>query len=301
MEHGGPEVLVARDQADPVAGDGQVVVAVEAVSVVYIETLARAGKFRSATPPYVPGNGVGGVVASVGPGVDPSWLGRAVVTQTGGTGGYATLVAVPADGLIPVPPGVPLPDATALLADGRTAVGLVEAAAPQAGDRVLVLAAAGGLGSLLVQLCAGAGAEVVAAAGGARKVALAQSLGAVEVVDYALPDYEFSIVDIAFDGVGGSVGWAALHALRPAGTFVQFGLASGAPTELDRTDVTVLGFDRLGAMAARAAQLTARALDEAAAGRLRPVIGQTYPLAEAAQAHRAIESRATLGKTLLIP
>src|SRR5262249_24545051 len=146
-------------------------------------------------------------------------------------------------------------------ADGRTAIGLVEAAAPQAGDRVLVLAAAGGLGSLLVQLCAAAGAEVVAAAGGAAKGALAQALGAVEVVDYALPHYEFSIVDIAFDGVGGSVGSVALHALRPAGTFVQFGLASGAPTTVDRTDVTVLGFDRLGAMAARAAQLTARALD----------------------------------------
>jgi len=299
--HGGPEVLTVRDDPDPVAGEGQVVIGVEAVSVVYIETLARAGSFRGAEPPYVPGNGVGGVVTAVGAGVDPSWLGRSVVSQTGGTGGYASAVAVPASGLIPVPPGVSTLDATALLADGRTAIGLFEAVKPTAGDRVLVLAAAGGLGTLLVQLCVAAGCEVVAAAGGPRKVALAQSLGAVEVVDYTASHWEFSIVDIAFDGVGGAVGSRALAALRPAGQFVQFGLASGAPTVVDRTDVTVVGFQTLGSLAGRAAQLTAQALDEAAAGRLRPVIGQTYPLEAAAEAHRAIEARTTLGKTLLIP
>jgi NADPH2:quinone reductase len=296
---GPPEVLEVRSGADPVPGPDEVVVAVAAVSVTFIETAARSGRMpgRSASPPYVPGNGVGGTVALCGDGVDSSWLGRRVVTQTGGTGGYATLVAVPSAGLIAVPEAVSLTDATALLADGRTALGLLEAAAPRPGERMLVLAAAGGLGSLLVQLGANAGATVVAAAGDAHKLDLARSLGATESVDYA----ELPVVDVAFDGVGGAVGAAALHAVRPGGRFVQYGLASGAPTVIDRDDVTVLGFAALGAIAPRAATLSAQALDLAAAGKLRPVVGQTFPLDQAAAAHRAIEARTTLGKTLLIP
>jgi NADPH2:quinone reductase len=296
---GPPEVLEMRSGADPEPGPDEVVVAVAAVSVTFIDTAARAGRMpgRSVPPPYVPGNGVGGSVTLCGEGVDPSWLGRRVVTQTGGTGGYASLVAVPAAGLIAVPDAVSLNDATALLADGRTAVGLFEAASPQPGDRVLVLAAAGGVGSLLVQLGANAGATVVAAAGDAHKLDLARSLGATQAVDYA----ELPVVDVAFDGVGGVIGAAALRAVRPGGRFVQYGLASGAPTVIDRDDVTVLGFAVLGAIAPRAATLSAQALDLAAAGKLRPVVGQTFPLDEAAAAHRAIEARATVGKTLLIP
>jgi NADPH2:quinone reductase len=116
-------------------------------------------------------------------------------------------------------------------------------------------------------------------------------------VDYA----ELPVVDVAFDGVGGPIGAAALRAVRPGGRFVQYGLASGAPTVINRDDVAVLGFAALGAIAPRAATLSAQALDLAAAGKLRPVVGQTFPLDQAAAAHRAIEARATLGKTLLIP
>jgi NADPH2:quinone reductase len=108
-------------------------------------------------------------------------------------------------------------------------------------------------------------------------------------------------VDVVFDGVGGSVGAAALTLLRPGGRFLLFGLASGRPTTVDRDDVTLLGFEVLGQLGARAAELTTRALAEAAAGRLRPLVGQTFPLSEAAAAHAAIESRSTIGKTLLIP
>jgi NADPH2:quinone reductase len=303
-EYGGPEVLVVRETPDPSLGAGEVLVSVAAVSSTFIDTLTRAGKVpwqRGDPPPYIPGNGVGGTVATVGEGVDPSWVGRRVVTQTGGKGGYAERVAVPASGLIPIPDPVSIPDATALLADGRTAAGLVEIAAPRPGEGVLVLAAAGGLGTVLVQLCHAAGATVVAAAGSERKVAVARELGAAEVVDYGESSWSFSTVDVAFDGVGGAVGVAALAAVRPGGRYLQFGLASGAPTPVDRDDVTVYGFQALGSIGARASELTTRVLDEAAAGRLRAIIGQTFPLDKAAHAHRAIEDRATVGKTLLLP
>src|SRR5258706_8394605 len=185
-EYGAPEVLVVRDTPDPEPGPDQVVVDVAAISITFIETLVRSGRAPwqggGASPPYVPGNGVGGTVAAIGADVDPSWLCRRVVTTTGGTGGYAERVAVPASNLIPVPDAVDLNDATALLADGRTAAGLVETAAPQPGERVLVLAAAGGLGTLLVQMCRTAGAKVTAAAGGGRKGALARELVADDVV-----------------------------------------------------------------------------------------------------------------------
>src|SRR5262245_23579421 len=140
--YGPPEVLVARDTPDPVPGAGEVLVEVAAVSVTFIETLVRAGRAPwqagGLNPPYVPGNGVGGTVTTVGPDVDTSWSGRRVVATTGGSGGYASLVAVPAASLIPVPADVDLRDATALLADGRTATGLVELAAPSSGEWVLV-------------------------------------------------------------------------------------------------------------------------------------------------------------------
>jgi NADPH2:quinone reductase len=303
---GGPEVLVARETPEPAAGPGQVVIEATAVSISFVETMVRsgamAGRAGGLQPPYIPGNGVGGTVVAIGSDVDSSWLGRRVVTTTGGSGGYAERVAVPAAGLIPVPDGLDLTDATALLADGRTAMGLVEVAAPQPGEIVLVEAAAGGVGSLLVQLAAAAGARVVAAAGGAAKLAVAAGLGADETVDYTTPDWaeNLSAVDVVFDGVGGEIGAASLRRLNPGGRFVLFGLSSGRPTTVDRTDVTLLGFEILGRIGARADELTAKALTEAAAGRLRPVIGQTFPLIEAAAAHEAIQSRTTIGKTLLL-
>jgi NADPH2:quinone reductase len=306
-EYGAPSVLVERETDEPVAGPGEVVIEVAAVSISFIETMVRSGAMSSRAgglePPYVPGNGVGGTVIALGSDVDSAWAGRPVVSTTGGSRGYAQRVAVPAAGLIPVPDGVTLTDATALLADGRTATGLVEVAAPRAGETVLIEAAAGGVGSLLVQLCKAAGARVVAAAGGPVKTKVAAELGADVTVDYSIPGWADQVepVDVVFDGVGGDLGRASLGRLRPGGRFVLFGLASGRPTNVDRPDITLLGFEVLGQIGARADEFTARALAEAAAGRLRPLVGQTFPLVDAAAAHAAIESRATVGKTLLIP
>jgi NADPH2:quinone reductase len=252
--------------------------------------------------PAVLGNGVGGIVPAIGPGVDRALAGRRVVTTTGGAGGYAERVAVDASLPLEVPAPLDLHDAVALLADGRTALSLIEAARVQPGERVLVEAAAGGVGSLLVQLARNAGAHVVAAAGGERKLALPRELGADAAVDYARAGWtdEAGPVDIVFDGVGGAIGAAAYGLLRPGGRFIAYGMASGAFTALDgdvRPGVTVVRGVPL--TPARMRELSAEALAQAAAGRLRPTVGQTFALARAADAHAAIESRATRGKTLL--
>lgn len=310
-EFGPPSVLIPSHRPEPVAGPGQVLVDVEFANITFVETQVRAG-----TPPNpamlpslpaVLGNGVGGVVTAAGAGVSPDLVGARVVTATGGRGGYAERVAVVADGVHRVPATVPLDAAVALLADGRTATGLAEAAGLVAGETVLVEAAAGGVGSLLVQLAAAAGARVVAVAGGPDKLALARSLGADVAVDYRAPGWvdearrAVGAVDVAFDGVGGAAGRDAFSLVRDGGRFVAFGMASGSPADVDANERPSVARVGLGALTpADLSRLTRAALDAAAAGRLHPVIGQRVPLPLAADAHAAIEARATLGKTLLI-
>ncbi|GAA4827627.1 zinc-binding dehydrogenase [Saccharopolyspora rosea] len=313
-EFGPPEVLVADDAPDPVAGEGQVVVEVAFANITFVETQVRAGAFPSPTGaaglPIIPGNGVGGIIRSAGPGVDQALVGKRVVTGTGGSGGYAEHVAVDAAGVVEVPEGVPMDDAVALLADGRTATALCRAAEPRPGERVLVEAAGGGVGTLLVQLAREASTTVVAAAGGARKLDLARELGAEITVDYGAPDWTDRVrdavggVDVVFDGVGGALGRAAFDLLAPGGRMFSFGIAAGSFPDVDdeeaaRREVTITRGVPVSPEQAR--ELTASALARAAEGRLRPVIGQRFPLAEAAKAHAAIENRATLGKTLLVP
>jgi NADPH2:quinone reductase len=303
---GGPEVLVPGTAPDPVPGAGEVLIDVHWAGVTFADTLLRAGApgpFGGA-PPLVPGNGVAGVVAAAGPGADPGLVGARVVSSTGGGGGYAERVAVPAAGLVPVPDGLALDAAAALLADGRTALLLVRAAGVRAGERVLVEAAAGGLGTVLVQVARDAGARVVAAAGGPDKLALARSLGAEEAVDYRRAGWaaEAGGVDVAFDGVGGAIGRAAFGLVAPGGRMVAYGAASGewaapSPAEAARRGVTLVRLERPPPAALVA--LAAEALGLAAAGRIRPVIGARVPLARAADAHAALEARATTGKTLL--
>jgi NADPH2:quinone reductase len=193
-------------------------------------------------------------------------------------------------------------EAVALLADGRTALALVEAAAPRSGETVLVEAAAGGVGSLLVQLLHAAGARVIALAGGEHKLAIARDLGADIAVDYRAADWTSNIgeVDVVFDGVGGGIGRDAFGLLVEGGRYAGFGMASGSFADVPATarpDVVRVGLGSL--TPARSIELTRRALDLAAEGRLRPVIGQRFPLERAADAHAAIEARTTIGKTLL--
>lgn len=305
-EFGPPEQLVLEDVPDLQLRPGELLIEVELSNVTFVETQIRAGwpPHPSMAPqlPVVPGNGVGGTVTAVGSGADASLLGRRVVSSLAGTGGYAERVAVDAGMPIELPDGLAMTDAVALLSDGRTALGLIDAAGLQPGETVLVEAAAGGVGSLLVQLATAAGAHVVAAAGGARKTTLARELGADIAVDYTQPDWGELVgeVDVVFDGIGGAIAGEAYELVRPGGRFSAFGMASGAFVSVEgRHDVTMVRGARPSAQRSR--QLSERALTEAAAGRLRPLIGQTFELRRAADAHAAIESRATVGKTLLVP
>ncbi len=300
-EFGPPEVLEPADVDEVRAGPGEVVIDVELANVTFVETQVRAGKppHPSMLPalPAILGNGVGGTVAD-----------RPVVASLNGTGGYAERVVVPAARLIEVPDGVALRDAVALLADGRTALALAGRVDLGAGDTVLIEAAAGGVGTLLVQIARHAGARVVALAGQPRKLAIARDLGADLTVDYSRDGWDKQVrdavgqVDVVFDGVGGDIALAAFGLLAAGGRFCPFGMASGsfAPVtaELARArQVSVLA----GAAASpqELAALVRTALAEAAAGRLRPVIGQEFELTAAASAHAAIEARTTIGKTLL--
>jgi NADPH2:quinone reductase len=313
---GGPEVLHLVEVPDPRPGPGQVVVRATAAGITFVETQVRAGRPPWPGPPpklpLVLGNGVEGAIMAVGAGVDTALLGRRVVAATGGFGGYADHVVVNAADPVPIPEGIAPGEAVALLADGRTALALARAAAIASPDRVLITAAAGGVGSLLVQLARAAGArQVVAAAGSERKLALARDLGADIAVNYTMTGWADRVraeaggaIDVAFDGVGGELGRATLGLVVPGGRFLRYGAASGAMTGVDdgaARDVTLIAGNTLVRSPEDNRELVEQALATAAAGRLRVVIGQTFPLSRAADAHAAIEARATIGKTLLIP
>jgi NADPH2:quinone reductase len=310
---GGPEVLAVRELPDPVAGPGQVVIDVAAVDVLFVDTRIRDGwgqEWFKVDPPYVPGNGVAGVVRAVGPGVDEVWVKRRVLAYTGEnqgmtpTGGYAEQAVVAESALTPVPDRLGLPEALTLLHDGPTAVSALATANVQPGERVLVNAASGSLGTLLVPALKAAGAEVVGAARGKRKIDFVREWGADEAVDYSVPGWTDQVgeVDVVFDGSGGDIGTAAYQLLRPCGRFLAYGSSAGdfAQAEPLREGVTFVGILDIGKDIDRLAALT-ETLEKAVAGTITPLVGQTFPLDQAAAAHKAIEARETVGKTLLLP
>ncbi|PZF99574.1 zinc-binding dehydrogenase [Micromonospora deserti] len=310
---GEPEVLALTEAPEPAPGPGEVLVEVTVADVLWVETAIRrgeGGEWFPVRPPYRPGFGVAGTVGAVGADVDPGWLGRRVVTSTDERGGYLERTVVPADNIVPVPAGVPLPDAAALLHDGVTAFGLLDLVPVGAGDRVLVTAAAGGLGALLVQEVRAAGGFVVAAARGAAKLDAVRRLGADVLVDYSEPGWTDRVrsatgdLHVVFDGAGGDYGRAAFDLVRSGGRFSAHGTPAGAFAVPDADAarsraITVTGITDLQFPPDRARRYLRAALDAAAAGRIRPLIGQTFPLHRAADAHRALEDRSAIGKTLL--
>lgn len=310
VRFGGPDVLVPREVEDLKAGPGEAVVGVGVADVIFVETQVRSGwgrEYFGVEPPYVPGGAFAGHVVAVGAGVDPGWVGRRVAARTGAAGGgYAEQAVVAADALIAVPEELGLAEAAAVVTDGPTALALLDALPVRPGERVLVLAAAGGMGTLLVQLAHAAGAYVIAGARGRRKLDLARELGADAAVDYSLPGWTDQVgsADLVLDGVGGAVGRAAFEITAPGGRFSAHGAPSGgfAPvdaTEAGRRGVTLRGIAELQFPPEEVQRLAGRALAEAAAGRLRPVIGRMFPLLRAAEAHTAVEAREVLGKALL--
>lgn len=313
---GGPEVLEYVEVPDPVPGPGQVLIEVAAADTLFVETVIRSGgarEFFDFRPPYIPGGAVSGKVRATGEGVYHGLVGRRVASRTS-TGAYAELAVADAGVLLEVPDGVPLTSAAALMHDGVTALALAEPAPLDDGQRVLVTAAAGGLGLLLLQLAKASGAEVIGAARGRRKLDRVSRTAADLAVDYSDPGWTKLVreamggagVDVVFDGAGGDIGLAAFDLTVPGGWFSAHGAPNDGFATVDpgvaaRAGITVRGITDVQLPPDRAKALARRALDLAADGDLTPFVGQTYPLDRAAAAHEAIESRTALGKTLLMP
>jgi NADPH2:quinone reductase len=304
-EFGPADVLRYEETADLSPAAGQVRIAVGACGVHVIDTTIRQGKqggaFALPSLPMTPGREVAGVVDALGEGADPAWLGQRVTAHLGmASGGYASQAVAPAEALLPIPGGLTFPEAVALLGTGRTALGVLELAQLSAADVVLVTAAAGGLGSLFVQAARNAGAKVIAAAGGPAKLKLVE---ADVHTDYLQPGWAEELPlkpTVVLDGVGGEIGRTALKLLGPGGRIVMFGWSSGSPIELNSMDL--FGITAIGALGRSIDMLAlaAQALADAAAGKWKPLVGEAFALSDAAGAHRAIETRATVGKTVLI-
>jgi NADPH:quinone reductase len=318
-EFGPAENLVYEEVEDPRPATGQVRIAVAAAGVHLIDTNIRAGVQQGPMPlpelPTIPGREVAGTVDALGAGVDESWLGRRVVAHLGpASGGYAELAVRDVDAVHALPDGVAEDAAVAMIGTGRTTLGILEVAQLAPGDVALITAAAGGIGSLLVQAAGERGAVAVALAGGEAKVQRARALGAAVAVDYTTPEWTEAVREalgdkratVAFDGVGGEVGRAALELLAPGGRLILFGWSSGQPTRLSATDLFARGLTASAAIGPRILNrpgglrdLEEQALDALAAGSLVPLV-QRFPLAEAARAHSALETRGTAGKVVLV-
>ncbi|MFI7120842.1 zinc-binding dehydrogenase [Amycolatopsis sp. NPDC049868] len=313
---GDPSVLEQVEVSTPEPGAGELRVAVTAAGVGWLDTLIRRGDgpdVFAVEPPYVPGGAVAGEVDAVGDGVDEDWLGKSVLTHAPGGygGGYAdTVVALP-DDTFPIPERLDPRHAVALFDDGSTALALLEKTPVTAGERILVVPGVGGLGSVLVQLARAAGATVLAAVRGEEKAAIARKLGA-EPVDYSAADWTGEVLartgghrlDVVFDGVGGELGAASLALLGNGGRFSGYGMSSGAETvigDADRARLSVVDMAQLVGFWPDNPRRVREVLRLAADGTLTPVIGRTYPLAEASAAHSDIEARRYTGKSLLLP
>lgn len=316
-DYGPPEVLQADEVPEPVPGPTDVLVRVAAAGINFAEVQIRAGQMRAAglqlPLPFMPGFEVAGTVVAVGAEVDAGLVGQDVVSATTG-GGYAELAVLPAAAVRVRPQALSEHAALALLGQGSTAVGVTAAAGLRAGDTVLVEAAAGGVGSLLVQLAKRAGATVVATARGEGKLATATRMGADVVVDYSAADWAEQVraaaggsVSVVLETIGGAVSQAAFDLLTPgSGRMVLYGTTSGEPPQVDPLqicyrNVQVAGFASAALAPERLAGLVDEAFALGAAGELRPITDAVWPLEQAAAAHRAIEDRATTGKAILTP
>jgi NADPH2:quinone reductase len=320
-QFGPAENLVLDEVPDPWPGRDQVRIQVRAAGVHVLDTVIRSGASGGPFPlpelPTVPGREVAGVVDETGADVDPSWLGRRVVAHLGqASGGYAQLAVAPHSALHAIPDGLDDAEAVAMVGTGRTAFGILEAAMLTPDDVVLVTGASGGLGVLLVQLAHRAGTTVVGAAGGPRKVEIAAHQGADLAVDYSADGWADEVrrglgereVTVLLQAVGGDLGRVAVGLLGDKGRVVVYGWSGGAgPVGLTDeqqargiVEVDDLGrriMSRPGGMR----DLEHAALSAAASGEVIALVGQVFPLADAASAHRAIESRTTIGKTVLRP
>lgn len=315
--HGGPEVLRYEDVDAPDPGPDDVLVAMQAIGVNFSDLQYRRGGYAGNLP-LIPGHEGGGQIVHLGPNVSGFEVGdRVVFAGQHRRGTYKELMSVPAADLVRVPESVDMQLATAVLNQGRTAQYLVQDARPIVeGDRVLIHAGAGGVGSNLVQMAKRMGAYVYATVSSARKAEFARGLGADEVILYTETDFEKEIkertdgrgVDVVFDAIGGDVLEKSLRCLVRRGHLVCYGQTGGQPAHLEwpqrglgsiylsyHTGPDYVRSDGTGA--ARAAQL----FEWVEKGQLKVHIHREFRLEDAASAHREMENRDSIGKILLIP
>lgn len=317
---GGPEVLSACDVDVPSPGTGDVRVQLACAGINYIDVYMRNGAYARSetyrTPlPMVPGMEGAGTVDAVGPAVEGFSIGQRVAWCIV-RGAYAEYAVVPAWRLVPVPDGVPLDIACALMLQGSTAHYLTHSAwRVRAGDVCVVHAGAGGVGQLLIQLAKLRGATVIATVGSPAKVAIARACGADHTIRYRDTDFRAAVLrltngrgaDVVYDSVGRDTVHASIRSLRKRGLCVMFGASSGqveaiAPLELAEAGSVFFTRPHLADYLQDATEIRARAQDLFGAlsgGSLRVTIDRVFPLADAAGAHRVLEARQSRGKLLL--
>ncbi|MEW5322478.1 NADPH:quinone oxidoreductase family protein [Geobacillus thermoleovorans] len=318
VEYGGPDVLRVCEGERPKPLGRQVVIEAEAIGVNYADTARREGRYVVPTPlPFVPGTEVAGVVREVGPEVQTIRPGQRVVALIE-SGGYAEFVAVDERAVVPLSDGMDARQAAALPVQGLSAYHILKTMGRlEEGETVLVHAAAGGVGTIAVQLAKRFGAKtVIATASTEEKRALAERLGADVTIDYTKDDWATAVmeatggrgVDVALEMAGGDVFHQTLDCLAPFGRLVVYGAASGEMTRLNPVRLmaknwSVIGFFLPQIMKKRA--LYEQSLRELLAwvqeGSLKLMIGGVYPLEQAAEVHRLLQGRKTHGKLLLVP
>jgi len=313
---GGPEVMKLEETPTPTPAPGQALIRIEAAGVNYIDVYHRTGQYKTALPIPLGLEGAG-VVEAVGQGVSEVRTGERVAWASA-AGSYATHVVAPADRLVPVPDGLDAPRAAAAMLQGMTAHYLARSTYRLApGDTCLVHAAAGGVGLLLCQMAKRAGAFVIGTVSTDEKAERAQAAGADATILYTKVDFEAEArrltggegVNVVYDSVGKDTFDKSLSCLKPRGMLVLYGQSSGAvapfdPQRLAQGGSLFLTRPSLFHYTRTRQELVERANDVLGAiarGELDITIGATFPLAQAAEAHRALESRATMGKVLLIP
>jgi NADPH2:quinone reductase len=313
---GGPEVMEVVELPVPQPKANEAVVKLAAAGVNFIDVYYREGRYKAPLP-FVLGQEGAGVVTAVGTEVKSVKVGDRVA-WTAQLGSYAEYAAVPADRLVPIPPGVSDHEAAAAMLQGMTAQYLSHDTYPlKKGETALVHAAAGGVGLLLVQMAHNIGARVIATVSTEDKAKLARGAGADEVILYAQADFEAETkrltggkgVDVVYDSVGKTTFDKGLNILRPRGMMVLFGGSSGAVPPFDLIILTHKGSlfltrPSLANYISTREELVARSgavFSMITAGRLKLRIEHTYPLAEAQRAQHDLEGRKTTGKLLLIP
>jgi len=316
-EHGGAEVLKWERQELPPPARGEVQIRHTAIGVNFIDVYDRSGLYPRPLP-QIPGREAAGVVVALGRGVRSLKIGQRVAYVHGASGSYAELRNFPADRLVKLPAAISDEQAAAIMLKGLTAEYLLRRTyRVRAGDYVLVHAAAGGVGSLLTQWARRLGARVMGIVGSEAKAPIARRQGCHQVFVAGRDEIVASVrsytrgkmADVVYDSVGKDTFIESLDSLRPRGMMVSFGNASGpvpavAPLELTRRGSLFLTRPSLFDYIARHEELeaAARALFALVkSGKLRVSIGQRYALQDAAQAHRDLETRRTVGASVLIP